>query len=281
MLMPGTIAQVVALSTYGNWFLQGAQESNGLKFQSSNSTFNFCEWIHFVERKWSWLARREAIYVVNSHDWFQRLRNEGFFALRMSYGPSGEGRFPDRMLVGLVGGGGRWIIEAIGSHRCDDWEAHWELGDRDRADQKIWRVTYVRERGFRSSRRGAPADLEHLKRELRQSLQEIAEFSRSQQLDMFTAAFESGLSRLESQTPLEGLYHADIAPAGFLPLSANQLLASAVAAWVFGAMGSWNDLGFEGPAQARYEDLSEKLYQLLNRVIVAATNSAARDTPPS
>src|SRR6266481_1252129 len=86
-------------------------------------------------------------------------------------------------------------------------------------------------------------------------------------LDWFTAAFESGIARRQSNTPMEGLYHQDIAPPDFLCPSANQLLGSVDAAWVFGAMGSWHDQGFEGENQTRYEELSERLFRLLNKAI--------------
>ena len=46
------------------------------------------------------------------------------------------------------------------------------------------------------------------------------------------------------------------------PLPAAQLLGAAQSAWVFGGMGSWNDLGFEGEDQALYDRLSEELYRL-------------------
>jgi hypothetical protein len=54
------------------------------------------------------------------------------------------------------------------------------------------------------------------------------------------------------------------------------LISPAQAAWVFGGMGSWNDQGFDGQTQDRYERLSENLYKLLNRVIVTAANSEMR-----
>jgi hypothetical protein len=47
---------------------------------------------------------------------------------------------------------------------------------------------------------------------------------------------------------------------------------------VFGGMGSWNDQGFDADTQLRYEALSEKLYQLLNRAIVVAANSSSYGT---
>ena len=217
---------------------------------------------------------KERIFAANPHDWFERLRSEGIDRLRISYGPSGQNRVADRMLVGFVGGGGKWLIESRGPDSSDFWEVRWQLGDRERKDKKIWRVSYLRVITKEHATQAPPEDLEKLRLELKQCLEEIAQFSSSQNLDWFTNAFESGIGRLESSDPLAETYHPDIVPPGFLSLAASQLLGSAQATWVFGGMGSWNDQGFEGQIQARYEQLSEKLYQLLNRAIVAASNSS-------
>jgi len=274
--MQGTIAQIVALTAHGNSILQGAPNARSLEFQTLNSTFKFCESVQFSDRTSGLLKRKESVYATDTHNWLERLRKEGVYALRMSYGPSKRMKIADRMLVGFVGGGGKWLIETLGPEHSHFWESRWLVGNRDRADKKIWRVTYIR---IATSRPSCPEDFEHLeglKDEMRGNLREMAEFSRSQNLDWFTKAFESGLSRLESSRPFEGLYHTDIAPVDFLPLSADQLLGSAEAAWVFGGMGSWNDQCFEGQTKERYEHLSENLYKLLNRVIVAAANSGSR-----
>jgi hypothetical protein len=274
--MQGTIAQIVALTTHGNAILQGAPNACSLDFQALNSTFKFCESIQFSDRTSGLLKRKESVYASHTHDWLERLKKERVYALRMSYGPSKGMNVADRMLVGFVGGGGKWLIETVGPEHSHLWESRWLVGNRDRADKKIWRVTYIRIAATNASYRENSENLERLKDEMRENLQEMAEFSRSQNLDWFTKAFESGLSRLGSTRPFEGLYHTDIAPVDFLPLSADQLLGSAEAAWVFGGMGSWNDQAFDGQTKKRYEQLSENLYNLLNRVIVAAANSGSR-----
>jgi hypothetical protein len=271
--MQGTIAQIVALTTHGNSILQGAPDSRGLEFQTSNSTFTFCESVQFSDLTNGLLIKKESVYAADPHNWFERLKKEGVYALRMRYGPSEGNKIADRMLVGFVGGGGKWLIETCGPEHSDFWESRWLVGKKDSVDKKIWRVRYIRISTGKPSYRDGSENLDSLKDEMRENLREIAQFSRSQNLDWFTKAFESGISRLDSRTPFEGLYHTDIAPVDFLPLSAEQLLGSAEAAWVFGGMGSWNDQGFEGPTQKRYEHVSENLYKLLNRVIVAATNS--------
>ena len=71
------------------------------------------------------------------------------------------------------------------------------------------------------------------------------------------------------------MYHSDLAPSSDLPLEARQLLGAAQLAWVFGGMGSWNDLGFEGPDQQDSNQLSDRLFALLNEAICCAVNSSA------
>lgn len=272
--MQGTIAQVVALTAYGNAFLQRVSDSNVTEFYPSNSTFTFCEYVKFLDLQRNQENWEERPYASDPIAWFECLRNEGANTLRMIYGPSGEKKFPDRMMVGFVGGGGRWLIETIRSSSSDYWEGRWQVGERDRPDRKIWRVTYGRIARAQPSSRNEIDDLEDLKAELEQSLSEIADFAYSQNLASFAKAFEAGLSRLTSRPPYNDLYHKDIAPLDLLPLSAHQLLGAVQNAWVFGGMGSWNDVGVEKENQPRYQELSERLYRLLNRAIVAATNSS-------
>jgi hypothetical protein len=264
---------MVALTLHGNYFLQEANKPKSPDLLSLGNSFHFCEWVAFTELAVNGPVRNEVAYAANPTEWYERLRGEGTKSLRMLYGASGGTQVADRMMVGFVGGGGRWLIEASGPGQAGYWESRWKVGDRTRADRKIWQVTYVRILSTNNAVKRESEDLEKLKSELKQVLEEILDFARAQNVGGFTKAFESGLERLQSQTPLEGLYVKDVAPEGYLSLAAAQLLGAAQAAWVFGGMGSWNDMGFEGQIQVRYEKVSEKLYQTLNRAIIAAANS--------
>jgi hypothetical protein len=275
--MQGTIAQIVALTAHGNSILRGLSESR--TFQDQNSTFTHCESVDFLATTPGIFAKKETIWAANPHNWFERLRKEDVHTLKISHGSSGRNDISDRMLVAFVGGGGRWLIETRSAERSDYWQARWQIGDRERRDKRIWRVSYARIHTGKPTEHGQANDLSQLKAELRECLGNIANFSRSHQLDWFTTAFESGMARLDSNTPLDGLYHQDFAPPGFLSPSANQLLGSVEVAWVFGGMGSWNDQSFEGESKTRYEELSESLFSLLNKAIVEAVNSSAVESP--
>lgn len=274
--MQGTIAQVVSLTVYGNAFLSGRDIRN---FYPSNTTFKFCEYVRFVDLKRKQQIWEESPYATDPIGWLSRVQNEGACALRMIYkaseGASLGASVSDRMLVGFVGGGGRWLVEVQKKTGCDYWEGGWKVGDKDREDQLIWQVKYGRIVANQPRMRLDLPDSLALKERLASNLKEISAFARAQKLEGFAEAFVTGLAALSSDRPLASVYHGDIAPYDFLPLHAAQLLAASQAAWVFGGMGSWNDLGFDGDDQSTYDRLSEDLYRLVNTAIVVAANSTA------
>jgi hypothetical protein len=58
------------------------------------------------------------------------------------------------------------------------------------------------------------------------------------------------------------------------PDSAKRLLAEALEAWVFGGMGSWNDVVLTGDTdRAKYDKLTSSLYAAVIDACVAAANA--------
>jgi hypothetical protein len=281
----GNIAQVIALTTHAKAFLAGNPTIASSAFYPGNSTFVFCEYVLFLDLELKGDGWKESEYAPDPVVWFSRLKEARASSVRMYNGPKEPKKLrdkhvTDRMLVGFVGGGGRWLIEVVTPTGSDFWEARWEVGDRNRTDKRIWRVTYGRIAKNRPTPPPQPHDTAAIKRHLTDNLKAIGAFAQAQKLEGFAKAFDASLAHLNSTDPFKGVYHADLAPQGALPLDASQLLAAAQAAWVFGGMGSWNDLGFDGEDQTKYDRLSEELYQLLNSAIVAAANAGNRPPEP-
>lgn len=274
--MQGTISQIVALVIQGNAALRGTP-SSGLSDQ--HSTMVFCEFVRFVDLAKTPTGWSERPVADSPNAWFQYLLERNVTALHMAYGPSEDPNVDgktvtDRMLVGFVGGGGRWLIQADKPNSSDHWESRWSVGDQKRQDQRIWHVTYGRVAKNRPVSLRDEPDLTALRNELAAVLKDIREFASEQGLDGFAKCFERALEDLFSESDFNG-FHKELANLELIPLGAIQLLSAAQSAWVFGGMGSWNDLGFEGEAQSRYERLSEALYSVINQAIVGATNSSA------
>jgi len=275
--MQTSIAQVAALTIYGNAFL--LRPGVAADFYPGNSTFQHCEYVNFVDLRRVGNQWVEEALASDPLAWFESLAKQGVVTLRMQYGPSGQTQPADRVLVGLVGGGGRWLIEAQKPGLSDLWEGRWQVGDRTRNDRKIWSVTYARfARNLPPIQPQGLEDLERLSREFDKHLIAIEEFARAQKLDNFANLFQSARSRLHSAPPYSDQHHSDLTRPEFLPVAACKLLAACQDAWVFGGMGSWNDQGFDAATQPRYEALSEKLYQLLNQAVVVAANSSSYGT---
>ena len=275
--MQTSTAQIAALIIYGNAFLLRPSAVAG--FYPGNSTFQHCEYVNFVDLRRDGNQWVEEALASDPPAWFETLRKQGVDTLRMQYGPSGRTYPADRLLAGFVGDGGRWLIEVQTSGLSDYWEARWQVGDRTRKDRRIWRVTYSRvAKNQPPITPQALEDLERLLQEFDQHLIAIEEFAHAQKLDNFANLFQRARSRLHSDPPYSDQYYGDLTRAEFLPLDAYKLLAACEDAWVFGGMGSWNDQGFDADTQPRYEALSEKLYQLLNRSIVVAANSSSYGT---
>jgi len=163
------------------------------------------------------IVSKETEFADNPSTWFGHLKRDGVHALRMVYRSTdgqtfGDKTITDRMLVGFAGGGGSWLMEAISPSGSDFWEGRWEVGDRERKDQRIWRVKYGRVATNRPTVHRPTTDISALKNKLADNLESIGSFARVQNLNAFAKAFGGGLANLRSQDPCNGVHHSDLSP---------------------------------------------------------------------
>jgi hypothetical protein len=269
----GEIVQKVALVCHGNAFLGG---HNIPDFFLSNSTCQFCESITFVEfKKVFFVDVREKEVASNPNAWFARLRERGIYGLRLSQTPRKDPNISDRMSAGFVGGGGVWAIEGVMRNGSSGfWQSRWEVWDQKARDRRIWRVMYGQVSESKTQTM-PPRSLADLRADLKQALQEIYDFSSLQKCDWFTKCFANALQSLTPSAPQHS-YHKDLSVDGILSSDAIGILDCCQAAWVFGGMGSWNDIGFDGNIGREYDRVSGNLFQLLTEAIPAAANNSFR-----
>jgi len=179
------------------------------------------------------------------------------------------------MSAGFVGGGGQWMLAvSYPAGVSDYWLARWEVWNQQAPEQRIWRVTYCHvARGLTPP----PEDQNEseAKTAFEAALTRIHAFSSKHNCDGFTGCFERAIQSLREESSTHG-YHKDLYLPGSLTKSAESMLDAAQSAWVFGGMGSWNDMGFDGEEQHEYEAASDQLFTAVNNAICAATNGSAR-----
>jgi hypothetical protein len=262
--MTGTIAQIVALTCYGNAIIA---ERQAPQFFPANSTSQFCEYVKFVE-----ITKSEKIVAATPDEWLASLRAKKVLGIRLHRTPQNEPNVADRMLAGFVGGGGTWMMEVCRADgRSEFWASRWEVGDQQAKDRRIWRVTYglVKEAKTADIPQKSTAATTDA---FRKSLRAIHSFAERESCEGFAKCFATALQALD-HPEIDAGYHKDIAPPGCLDDRAMALLKASMSAWVFGGMGSWNDMGFDGSKQREYESVSESLFTAINEAILTAANS--------
>jgi len=225
------------------------------------------------ERRWFGQTKEWAIAAQTPDEWLAREAHPGRRAI-IVHQPIDDPRISDRMSAGLVGGGGRWQLNIASDGRMDVWEATWEVGDRTAPDQRIWRVSYASVTENASAATAHIEPLDAVIPTLRQAISDAIAFCEDHRLDSFAQFFHRAGECLVANDPLALVHHKDLAPEGLLTFSAKQVLAACQAVWVFGGMGSWNDLAFDGQEGRRYEALSNQLFARLNTAISASSNSS-------
>ncbi|MBD1385748.1 hypothetical protein IDJ75_10700 [Mucilaginibacter rigui] len=273
--MNGTIAQLVSLATYGNAYLKHQISSDELNLYCS--TFIYCKKIEFVniEKGTGGLPDKESTIANNPGEWYRYLQTEGCTSLKLYYEHSADqSMFSDHKTSGFVGGGGVWLIES--AHKkgyFKYWFAKWEVTDTKAPDNRIWSITYYAVLTADKSRIKQSPPLAVVKKELSNTLKTALDFSLNNDTGGFSTAFENAISNIDSPNPKVEYYKDLIPPDGF-SLEQQQLLFSAASSWVFGGMGSWNDLGFgDEQTQAEYNDISKTLYDDIIAAIVTAINA--------
>lgn len=270
--MNGPIAQIVALTCYGNAFLQGTDVG---EFFPKNSTCIFCDRVTFVSVEKSFFGKpKEKEVAKTPEEWFRFLKTAGAVGIHLSRTPQNDPNISDRMSAGFVGGGGTWSMEVLlPRDRSEYWIARWEVWDQNAPEQRIWRVTYGRVSGGATTK-FKPDDLQSTTTRLSAALRDIHAFSVKQDCGGFSQCFADALDTLVSGGKNLHGYHKDLAPSDHLSIQAQAILDACQKAWVFGGMGSWNDMGFDGDDQKEYERVSEQLFTVLNQAISEAANQS-------
>nr|AQQ75086.1 hypothetical protein [uncultured bacterium] len=263
------IAQALMLTCAGNAFLRGVNLEgfwpHALVFRFSKScAFRLVE------------GERDMLIAPDPLAWFETLRSQQIGGLRLHHAPRPRGpaqtlAVEDRKLVGFVGGGPAWLIEVVGDGPSAIWQGFEQIGERNDPEQKIWINTYLRV-GETTAQDFAALPLAQASADLKESLVEIEALARRMKFAPFDAMFAAARASLEGG-PIDHAFAADADRYAAFDVAQQRLLGAVLHAWVFGAMGSWNDIAPDEADKDDYERLSEQLFVALNDAICALANS--------
>ena len=269
--MNGHIANALALVCAGNLFLAG-KDIEG--FWPDAPAFRFMKLIEFRHQPAS--GKDEDDYPLVASDpmeWFDNLkpwcRGLRLHNIPPTRGPDQQLDAPDRMLAGFVGGGQRWLIEAVGETESEIWEPFHRVGDQKDPQRRIWKCAHIMQ--GKAPRAAMDADaalgLVAAVAAFRKALVHIETYARDEKYDNWAEIFNEATSVIDAARPT--IEQGEMERfTGFSDYQAA-INEACSRAWVFGGMGSWNDTG----GGKRYDRVSQALYDTLNACIAALANS--------
>jgi hypothetical protein len=266
--MNGPIAQLVAITCFGNAFLRRGEIP---RFFPDNSTCRFCDRINFVEIKTPLIGKQRESAIADSPDeWFSYLKQREAHGIRLLHERQNLPGISDRMSAGFVGGGGIWALGVRFRRGTEYWMARWEVCDQNDPDRPVWKVTYGRV-GRQIGTVPSLIESTAVRSDLISALLQIRAFAEKHDCKDFTEFFSRALDSLNENSSKHG-YHNDLWIAGTLSESSCAIIDAAQSAWVFGGMGSWNDMIFSGDDEMEYERVSDQLFSALTGAICFAAN---------
>jgi hypothetical protein len=216
-------------------------------------------------------SMRGTLVAESTSDWYAGLRELGAHSIWLVRRGDPEREDMPRHALVAFAGGGDWHLQVDYPGNSEVWSAAWHFVGKPGGGH--WNVTYAAV-PLDEVPRVEKHDLGDVGKQLGQALVEIEQLARANAeeswADVFKAASDElggpGQSRVSDMLPGEGYSN-----------EAHRLLSAASRAWVFGGMGSWNDLYFSGEeARADYNRLTARLYEAVVTAAIAATNSFER-----
>lgn len=256
------VIQIASLTAYANAFLQG----HPICFDMDHSLADICHSITFIECSSADSNDDYFELAKNPNEWFQYLKKQRVERVKLHFVSSFNEELPDRIGAAFVGGGGRWLMETLYGDCSDLWESGWTTTRGARP----WKVYYLIVARDWEQFAGSYLSLRGARRRLSNALINVEAFAREQRENYWAESFRKALETLDAPYPLEG---SDFVPRGCFSLEAEQLFAAGLRSWVFGGMGSWNDLCFGGKTEEQYVQFSNELYDAMCQSLVVAINS--------
>ena len=167
--------------------------------------------------------------------------------------------------------GGYWFGLATGSGPSEAWRARWSVIEPRPADNRIWAVRYE---GRPAADQDPPqSELARTSSALDVALDNARMFALGAQQPEWAAQFTDAIEADDDRPP----YMPDLMAPDY-PADARRLIAKASRSWVFGGMGSWNDVGFTDEAtREEHTNVSRLLFAAVFEACLAAVNCPLPD----
>jgi hypothetical protein len=255
--MRGNIEQNVALTLWGNAFIQGFDTRQFWQFAAG---FEVCPNIRFDTG-----SRTPA--PVGPAQWLDRLK-QMHADLRLR-APADSAR---NVTALDDGPGATFLIEAASPSGRSLWQATWTQ------HKSSWAAAYKPQPLNAASFKPA-MDLDDLCNRLSRELGTVASFT-ARHIPAWERTFRDAERILDRGLPSDAGGSEKLYPPGFLNETARRLLGACCTAWIFGGMGNFADNSY-GSLDSQVSTYCNTLFETYEQVLLAVTNSTCHGAQQS
>ena len=233
------LAQLVAIARHANAHLKGRK----IDRESLDIVCTPCKRIAFAVFGDGQVQR----IAKSPRDWFAALEKKGAYEVRLIHQTYDDDHpLPEHIAVAFEGSDEDWAMEVLmPENKSHFWFARWEDGGKPGVSYGLMAMAETQPQ--------AVSDIETASRELKQALENIHRFAQKHACNPFTGHFATALHTLQRG-------------------GADALNEACNTAWVFGGMGSWNDMGFSGKDGEEYDRVTRQLHTRINEALIAAAS---------
>jgi hypothetical protein len=262
--MTGELSQMIWLTSAVNAYL--IEQLDAADFYPGNPIFHHAQNVRFVQP--GWLGIGGKTLAEEPRSWLAQLRQKGAKRAHLCRTRSATA-LPHHGNDSI--NGDSWALQIDFPGHCDHWTTQWETARTRAGDGKIWSITYrLTEREPYAPTPQVP--LLPIVKEMKTALASIRHFTDAREMQHWTDIFDSAIRCLD-EGPSFPEYVKPVSLSHY-PRDAQRLLAASYRAWVFGGMGSWNDLVFSlSEDNQTHDSLSRLLHATIVKAVQESVNS--------
>jgi len=253
------IIQMAFMTAYGKAYLQG----KAVSFEKNHPAAYHYRNIRFVSKEppFEQLLLKDTI-AKDPNAWFKYLAKEKVKQLYLAYQPLPDVK--DDKSYSSIKARNQWHIIAEKENSLDIWllKIVAEQGD---AMHYYYLVKDIDKRQIKVT------SIDTAKLFLEEILSDLIKFTSTKELANWKSVFEKASNFLSNEN-LSDLVSAELFPDDCYGLEAKQIFSAVDQAWVFGGMGSWNDVVHVNDYDL-YQRLSSNLYDTLCKSVASVINS--------
>ncbi len=260
------LERYVALTIYANTSIRGRSSGFDLDRLVADRLYS----IEFLDSLPEGVVGAPRVIATSAEAWVKGLAEDRAESVVLHRRPANNLGLAEHIRVAFRGGGKAWLLEVV---MGDSSDVYSDEPDLEGTGYPSAKTRFTRLQKQVTPLTGTYPNVSAARETLDLTLRDLSSFA---------SCHEHAIHWVDNFNSARAILYNDVSqtsdlflPPGIVANDARQLIEAALGSWVFGGMGSWNDMAFQGDAQEEYDELTRALHEAICHALAAGANSSA------